>query len=48
MRMMGDQASERFEKKWAMSAIEYHWDAHLKQCALEDKVGAGLGLLYKR
>lgn len=37
VRMMGDQASERFEKKWAMSAIEYHWDAHLKQCALEDK-----------
>lgn len=33
---MGDQASERFEKKWAMSAIEFHWEAHKKQCALED------------
>jgi hypothetical protein len=33
---MGDQASERFEKKWAMSAMEFHWEAHKKQCALED------------
>lgn len=35
---MGDQASERFEKKWQMSAIEFHWDAHIKQCQLEDRV----------
>ena len=39
---MGDQASERFEKKWQMSALEFHWDAHVKQCQLEDRVrGAG-------
>lgn len=38
VRVMGDQASERFEKKWQMSAIEYHWDAHVKQCQLEDAV----------
>lgn len=42
VRIVGDQTSERFEKKWAMSAIEYHWEAHIKQCALEDKVGAGV------
>ncbi|KAL4421258.1 hypothetical protein ABPG75_010549 [Micractinium tetrahymenae] len=36
VRVMGDQASERFEKKWQMSAIEFHWEAHVKQCQLED------------
>ncbi|KAI3423977.1 hypothetical protein D9Q98_009811 [Chlorella vulgaris] len=36
VRAIGDQSSERFEKKWAMSALEYHWEAHIKQCALED------------
>lgn len=44
VRVMGDQASERFEKKWQMSAIEYHWEAHVKQCQLEDAVRwVGLG-----
>lgn len=38
VRAIGDQSSERFEKKWAMSALEYHWEAHIKQCALEDAV----------
>lgn len=42
---MGDQASERFEKKWQMSAIEFHWEAHTKQCALEDKVRCCAGCL---
>lgn len=36
VRVMGDQASERFEKKWQMSAMEFHWEAHVKQCQLED------------
>jgi hypothetical protein len=35
---MGDQASERFEKKWQMAAIEFHWDAHKRQCELENAV----------
>ena len=33
---MGDQASEKFEKRWSMNATEWHWEAHLKRCALED------------
>ena len=40
VRVMGDQASERFEKKWAMSAIEVHWEHHMKACQLEDAVRA--------
>jgi hypothetical protein len=34
---MGDQACERFEKKWQMSGIEFHWNTHKRQCELEDE-----------
>ena len=34
---MGDQACERFEKKWQMSGIEFHWSTHKRQCELEDE-----------
>ena len=37
VRIMGDQACERFEKKWQMSGIEFHWNTHKRQCELEDE-----------